>query len=200
MKTGLRSLAFFFVCLACVPAVTNAGSNPPQTAAPYFSLAGGVYNTPQALVLTSSTPGAVIYYNTNGKTPNASSTVYTGPIKVASTELVTAIAIAPGYSWSVESAKQYIYAGFPIAAAPYFSLAGGTYHAPQTLTLSSSIPGASFCYTTNGKSPVDNYEEFDDCTPYTGPITIDHTELVKAAAKAPGYNVSNVSSKMYTFN
>jgi hypothetical protein len=199
MNKGLWSLAFILVCLACVPVVVNADSNPPQTAAPFFSLAGGIYNTPQKLVLTDSTPGAVIYYNTNGKTPNTSSTVYTGPIAIASTELVTAIAIAPGHTGSVESAKYYRYVPFPVASAPYFSLAGGTYSKPQTLVLTSSTPGASICYTTNGKSPVDSFEEFDNCTMYTGPITINKSELVEAAAKAPGYNVSNVSSKLYTF-
>ncbi|KAA6461144.1 hypothetical protein DYQ86_12925 [Acidobacteria bacterium AB60] len=196
MKASLRYLAILSLCLVCSLAV-KAGTNPPQTAPVFFSLAGGLYNTPQQLVLTDATPGAVIYYRTDGKTPNASSTVYTGPIVVSSTELVTAIAIAPGYSSSVESAKQYIYVPFPLASAPYFSLAGGNYSKPQTLILTSSTPGASICYTTNGQSPVDKFSEFDDCIPYTGPITISHTELVKAAAKAPGYNVSNVSSKQY---
>src|ERR1700675_1380115 len=112
MKASLRSQAFLFVCLvcpACVPSMASGASNPPQAAAPVFSLAGGLYNTPQNLVLTDSTPGAVIYYNTNGKTPNTSSAIYSGPIVIASTETVTAIAIAPGYASSVESAKAYRY-------------------------------------------------------------------------------------------
>jgi hypothetical protein len=199
MRIGLRSLASFFVCLACVPLVVNAGSNPPQTAPVFFWLAGGIYNTPQKLALTDTTPGAVIYYTTNGKTPTTSSAVYTGPITVASTEIISAIAIAPGYGWSVESAKSYTYVPFPVAARPYFSLAGGNYSTPQSLTLTSSTPGAQICYTTNGKSPVDGLEEFDDCTMYKGPITVDHSELVEAAAKAPGHNVSGVSSKLYIF-
>jgi hypothetical protein len=199
MKIGLRSLAFSFVCLVFAAVLANAGTQLPQTAAPFFSLAGGQYNTPQKLVLTDSTPGAVIYYNTNGTTPNASSAVYSGPITIASTELVTAIAIAPGYSSSVESAKSYRYVPFPLAPPPYFSLAGGTYHTPQKLVLTDSVPGATICYTTNGKSPVDGYDEFEDCTMYTGPITISSTELVQAAAVAPGYNVSNASNKKYVY-
>ena len=46
------------------------------TAAPVFSLAGGSYHTPQTLILTDSTPGAVIYYTytPNGTTPTTLST------------------------------------------------------------------------------------------------------------------------------
>jgi hypothetical protein len=180
--------------------VANGGTNPPQATAPVFSLAGGIYNTPQNLVLTDSTPGAVIYYNTDGKTPNTSSAIYTAPIIVASTETVTAIAVAPGYAASVESAKAYRYVPFPLAPAPYFSLAGGTYSTAQTLVLTDSAPGAKICYTTNGKSPLDDQGlEVDDCTWYTGPITISKSELVMAVATAPGFNVSNTSNKKYTF-
>ena len=123
----------------------------------------------------------------------------TAPIIVASTEMVTAIAIAPGYSSSVESAKAYRYVPFPMASAPYFGLAGGTYSTPKTLVLTDSTPGAHICYTTNGKSPLDDKGlEVGDCTWYTGPITISKSELVQAVAIAPGYNVSNASNKKYT--
>ena len=200
MKMGRRSQFVLIACLAFVPLMANGGSRPPQTSAPFFSLAGGLYNTPQQLVLTDTTPGAVIYYTTNGQTPNASSAIYSTPIVISSTKMVAAIAIAPGYSWSVESAKSYTYVPFPIAPAPYFSLAGGTYNTPQKLVLTDSAPGAKICYTTNGETPVDdNGFEVGDCIPYTGPITVAKSELVKAAAKAPGYNVSNVSSKKYTY-
>jgi hypothetical protein len=109
------------------------------------------------------------------------------------------MALAPGYSWSVESAKAYVYVPGPVTEKPYFSLAGGNYSTPQTLVLTDATPGAKICYTTNGKSPVENGKEFDDCKLYTGPITVDRSELVQAAAKAPGHMVSNVGSKLYTF-
>jgi Chitobiase/beta-hexosaminidase C-terminal domain/Fn3 associated/Bacterial Ig domain len=161
------------------------------TAAPSFSLAGGTYTTPQSLTLTDTTPGAVIHYTTNGSAPTANSTTYAGPITVASTETVKAIAIAPGFLISSVSSKAYTYNPLPQAAAPAFSLAGGHYTTAQTLTLTDSTPGATIYYTTNGSTPTTN------STKYTGPITINTNELVRAIAVAPGYNNSNPSAKGY---
>ena len=161
-------------------------------AAPSFSLAGGTYTTPQMLTLTDATPGAVIHYTTNGTTPNAGSTVYAGPITIASTELVEAIAIASGYNPSPVSAKSYTYSALPLAAAPSFSLAGGHYTTPQMLTLMDATPGAVIHYTTNGTTPNAS------STVYSGPIMVSTTELVEAIAVAAGYSNSNVSAKAYT--
>jgi hypothetical protein len=181
---------------------SSSDSTPPQTDPVYFSLEGGTYNTPQTLVLTDSQPGAVIYYTTTPSTPVLTWNIYSPatPIIVNTTETITAIAIAPGYSLSGESAKAYRYSPAPEATRPYFSLAAGTYTTPQTLTLTSTTPNASFCYTTDGRSPVDsNGMKTAGCVPYTGPITVDHTELVEAVTIASGFNLSNISSKDYTF-
>ena len=165
----------------------------PQSAAPVFSLAGGLYHTPQTLVLSDSTPGATIYYTTNLSTPTTSSTVYTGPLTVASTELVQAVAIAPGYTLSQVSSKFYLYVAQPAAAAPVFSLAGGTYNSPQTLVLTDTTPGATIYYTTNGAVPSTS------STVYSGPITVASSETVAAVAIANGFSLSPVSSKSYNY-
>jgi hypothetical protein len=162
-------------------------------AAPYFNLAGGTFHSPQLLTLTDSTPGAAIHYTTNGSSPTASSTLYTGPISISSTETIKAAAIASGYSLSAVSSKSYVYVPFALAAAPAFSLAGGTYNSPQNLTLTDSTPGATIYYTTNGTAPTTS------STVYVGPISIASTETVQAAAIAAGYSLSPVSSKAYTY-
>lgn len=166
---------------------------PPATA-PVFSLASGTYHSPQSLTLSDSTPGATIYYTTNGTSPTTSSTKYTGPITIASTELVAATAIATGFTLSPVSSKAYTYVPFPTAAAPVFSLPGGTYSTPQLLTLTDTTPGATIYYTTNGTAPTTS------SATYTAPLTIASTELVAAAAVAAGYNPSPISSKAYTYS
>ena len=75
------------------------------------------------------------------------------------------------------------------AAAPTFSPAGGTYTAPQTVTLSSSTTGATIRYTLDGSTPSDTAG-----TVYTAPFTISGTTTVKAIAYANGLTDSSVAT------
>ena len=68
-----------------------------QNAAPTFTPPPGAYTTVQSVVITSAA-GATIYYTTDGSTPTASSTRYTGPVSVGATETLSAIAIGGALS------------------------------------------------------------------------------------------------------
>src|SRR5206468_2116428 len=113
-------------------------------------------HSPQTLTLTDVTPGAAIYYTytASGTTPTTGSTLYTGPITINSSGIVEAIATAAGFAQSKISSKAYTYSLQSPAMAPAFSLAGGTYNSPQSLTLTDATPGATIYYTTNGTSPT----------------------------------------------
>ena len=65
-------------------------------ATPVISPTAGTFTATQSVTITDSTAGAVIYYTTNGTTPTASSTKYTGAISVSATETIEAIAVASG--------------------------------------------------------------------------------------------------------
>jgi hypothetical protein len=83
--------------------------NAPPAAAPTFSPAPGTYTTAQSVVLADATPGANIYYTTNGTPPAVSSTeLYTGPITVSSSVMIEAIAAASGYSSSPIASGTYV--------------------------------------------------------------------------------------------
>jgi hypothetical protein len=69
-------------------------------ATPTVSPMSGTYTTPQSVTLADSTPGASIYYTTNGSTPTTASTQYTGAISVSASTTIKAIAVAPGYAQS----------------------------------------------------------------------------------------------------
>jgi alpha-L-arabinofuranosidase len=161
-----------------------------QAAAPVLSLASGAYTTAQTVTLSDSTPGAVIYYTTNGTTPKSSSKKYTGAITVSATETISAIATATGYTTSPVTSATYTL-NIP-AAAPVLSLASGTYTSAQTVTLSDSTPGAVIYYTTNGTTPKTTSDK------YTGAITVSATEAISAIATATGYITSPVTSSTYT--
>jgi sugar lactone lactonase YvrE len=74
---------------------------------PVISLASGSYASAQTLTITDTTPGAQIYYTTNGTYPSTYSNLYSGPITVSTSEIVVAIALAPGYSASGFASAQY---------------------------------------------------------------------------------------------
>jgi hypothetical protein len=88
-------------------------------AAPTFSLAQGTYTSAQTLTITDSVSGVAIYYTTNGTTPTTASTLYTGPVPIASTETVTAIAVNDGrVSGPTTSATYTLPPDFTLSASP----------------------------------------------------------------------------------
>jgi hypothetical protein len=134
-----------------------------------------------------------IFYTTNGATPTASSTPYSGAIPVSASETIQAIAIASGYPDSSVASAAYI-VNLPAAATPSFTPAAGTYTSVQSVTLSDTTPGASIYYTTDGTAPTINSSW------YRGAISVSATETIQAIAVATGYISSSVSSAAYTIN
>ncbi|WP_433966375.1 chitobiase/beta-hexosaminidase C-terminal domain-containing protein [Tunturiibacter gelidiferens] len=87
----------------------------PATAAPVFSPAPGSYATAQSVTLSDSSAGSTIYYTTDGTPPTTSSSVYNSPIQVKSTEVLHAMAVAPGLSASGVSVGGYTIQTTPLA-------------------------------------------------------------------------------------
>src|SRR5579871_4793240 len=82
-----------------------AGSQP--TATPVFSPTGQSFTGSISVTITDTTPNAAIFYTTDGTTPTAASTAYTGPITVTNTETITAIATATGFVSSQPASQTY---------------------------------------------------------------------------------------------
>jgi hypothetical protein len=80
-----------------------------QTAAPTFNPPSGSYILALTVSISDATPGATIYYTTDGSTPTTSSARYSGPIllNILGTTTVRAIAVAPGDSQSQVSTATY---------------------------------------------------------------------------------------------
>ena len=179
----------------------------PPASSPIFSLLPGTYASGGPLAISNGMANASIYYTTDGSTPTPSSTLYSGPIQVTSSETVEAMATAPGYINSSVSSATYTFLTVP--PPPIFSLAPGSYNSSQTLTLSDANAGAEFFYTTDGTQPY-----FAAADAYTGPITVSSSETVNAIAYISGITVvgniasnfthgslqSSVASSTYTIN
>ncbi len=79
-----------------------------QTPAATFSPAAGTYQTAQSVSLADADGNAKIYYTTDGSTPSSSSTLYSGPISVESSETINAIAIDPSLRNSIVVSSPYV--------------------------------------------------------------------------------------------
>ena len=158
-------------------------------ATPVASVAAGAYPGPQTVTLTSATTAAMIFYSTNGTIPGSSSTKYTGPISVTSSETLRFIAMATGYTVGPVVSAQYYIA--PPPTTPTFSVAAGVYNNAQTLTISDSAPTATIYYTLNGTTPTASSAR------YIGPIAIGASLSVNAIAIEPGYSPSSIGTSAY---
>jgi YD repeat-containing protein len=156
---------------------------------PLFNPPAGIYSSTQSVSIADASPGATIYYTTDGTTPTQNSTAYSGPIAVSPTETVEAIATAPGYVQSVTGVA--IYSLPPMSATPAFSPAAGTYASPQTVAISDSTSGATIYYTTDGSTPTSSSPMVN------GPLTVNSSETIKAMATATGYSQSLVVTAAY---
>lgn len=109
------------------------GGKPLVAAEPTFSPAAGTYTSAQTVTINDTTPGATIYYTTDGTkptprsavyaapinvtankttggaTPASASTVYSTPISVAASETIEALAVAPDGATSMIDSATYTF-------------------------------------------------------------------------------------------
>ena len=77
------------------------------------------------------------------------------------------------------------------ASIPVFSVSGGFYTSTRTLTLSTTTPGGSIRYSTNGDEPTTSSPL------YSGAISISSTKTIRAKVFASGYLPSPVVTNTY---
>jgi hypothetical protein len=112
----------------------------PTAATPTFRPAAGNYATAQSVTVSDATPGAIIYYTTNGTTPTTTSNVYSTPIPVSSTETIEAFAAASGYNASQVASATYTFA---VSTTTTLTALPASLSYGQTLTLTATVTPAS---------------------------------------------------------
>jgi Chitobiase/beta-hexosaminidase C-terminal domain len=99
----------------CGGSSATPNSVQPTPATPSISPATGTYVGSQQVTITDATPGATVYDTTDGTVPSTSSAAYTGPISIAASSTVQAIAVLQGVSSAVASSVLTITPAHPPA-------------------------------------------------------------------------------------
>lgn len=159
-----------------------------SVATPTASPASGAYSGDQSVTLSCTESGASIYYTTDGSTPSAASTLYTGAITVSATTTLKAIAFKTGLDQSLILSSVYTIS----CAEPTASPVAGGYDNNQTVVLSTTTSGAQIRYTTNGTTPTAG------SSLYSSGITISGTTTLKAITIKTGLTSSTIFSGVYT--
>ena len=158
-------------------------------ATPTYNLASNTYSTPQQVTISTPTSGATICYTMDGSTPTEThGTVYTGPVTISTNVTLQSLAWEPGMGDSAVATRSYAIQ----CAAPTFSASGST---PQLITLSTTTPGATIRYTTDGSTPSETAG-----TIYTGPVSITANVTMKTLAYASNMVDSPVVAQAFVMN
>ncbi|MBN2018635.1 MAG: lamin tail domain-containing protein, partial [Sedimentisphaerales bacterium] len=80
-----------------------------------------------------------------------------------------------------------------------FSHERGFYEAPFNVTIATTTNGADIYYTTDGSDPIQNELPSPSGIPYTGPVAINTTTCLRAAAIKTGYRPSPINTHTYIF-
>ncbi len=125
---GADDLRFF---ATPTPAAQNDNAYMGVVADTKFSYNRGFYDVSFSLTITCATPGAVIYYTTDGsapienEAPTTTGILYTGPISISSNACIRAAAIKPGWLPTNTDTHTYIFdASAEIKAMPLVALVG----------------------------------------------------------------------------
>jgi len=117
--------------------------SPPAAATPTFSPPAGTYTAAQTVTISDTTPGAVIYFTTNGTAPNTNSSAYSVPVTVSSSETIEAIATASGDANSPIATAAYTITLPGIATTTSLTASAISLPFGDILTLTATVNAAS---------------------------------------------------------
>lgn len=199
--TTIKSAAWLNNCQGPVRAQNFTFSGTAQQVAkPELTPQGGTYSTPQTISISTSTPGATIYYTTSGNVPVVGTVFtqqYTGPFTILDTLTVRAIAVKSGMTNSPVAVGFYNISQPGVVKQPVISPNGGNFNGSVTVSLSTVTPGATIYYTTSGNLPVIGT---GFTKPYVGPFTLYGTATIRAMAVKTGLVNSSIAVANFVVN
>lgn len=195
-KTTSKGLALSTVTITLI-------SSASAVAKPTITPASGTYTEAQTVTITNNAEGATVYYTTDGTTPTASSTPYSGPFTLSKsgTYTIKAIAIAGEQSSLIATSTITINIVVP---TPTFTEASGTaFSEPYTIHLTAP-EGYTIYYTTGATSPVTSDGALSGSAisynATTGIANLSKAVTINAVAVDQNGNVSEVVTASYSYS
>lgn len=156
-----------------------------KVATPEITFTPGADGLTASTEITTTTTGAKIYYTTDGTTPTASSTEYTGSFPVNNLDVVKAIAIMTGANASYyddSNVAELMYSAQKVPT-PTINVRG------YEVTFLCDEPGVTYYYTTNGSNPTTSSTRWNGTA-----ITSSNGATIKVIATKTGFAPSEVAS------
>jgi len=147
----------------------------------------GTFNGPRDITMATITPGAEIYYTTDGIDPTQSSQLYTMPVNLSVNTTLKARAYKTGWTESNIKFGAYYFS----VATPVFNPPGGQYPGPQNVSITCATDDAEIRYTTNNTDPNATSTLFVD------PIPITVSTNLRAKAFKTGMATSSLANAVY---
>jgi hypothetical protein len=114
--------------LCVIVAVVLSGCPTPT---PDITPSAGTSTCPQTVTIKDTNASAAIFYTTDGSTPTASSTRYTGPFRVSDSSTVKAIALLPGASSSDVASASFACVTASLARGEFAVMLQQRFNLPQ---------------------------------------------------------------------
>ncbi len=160
------------------------GGQQAQAAAPQISPGSESFSGSLTVSITDNTPGASIFYTTDGSTPSEASILYTGPISITTSTAIKAIASAPGLSDS------------PLSTALYNAQGGST-----GVDFSNGFSTAISSMTFNGSTRLDDsrLQLTDGGTREAGTAFTNRAFNIQSFTTDFNFQLSSASADGFTF-
>ena len=163
------------------------GGSTPTCVAPVISQEGSTIS------LSTTTPGAKIYYTTDGAAPTAGSTEYTAPFVIAAATTVKAIALRSHYNNSTVTGEDLVPAA-AVCATPVITPHGSWFE------ISCATEGATIYYEISTTDMASVATPTSGSTAYSTDVATSATTYVKAIAVKDTYTDSDVATATVTYS
>ena len=174
--------------------VTYGKSYTKATAQPVISrpLTSPFFRSNEEVVLTCSTPNAVIRYTTDGSEVTSDSTAYAAPFPISETTTIRAKAFCEGLEESDELSETLVRDWLTVTTPTIIPVFGTFANVSQEVNMSCDTDGVIILYTTDGSDPTVNGME------YKKPFSVYESCTVRAIAKKYDYRDSGEASVTFT--